>query len=89
MTCDSLPLSLSRYSSCQDFLSELALLTSLEGRVHARSGKREDGTVNLSSVHQAKGSGMVSGFYHLVGRGAVPLATEPFGIRRGGGGRGA
>jgi len=44
-----------RYSSCQDFLSELALLTSLEEE--SAPGRRGDGneSVKLSSVHQAKG----------------------------------
>lgn len=44
-----------RYSSCQDFLSELALLTSLEGESTSVRGRDENGTVKLSSVHQAKG----------------------------------
>ncbi|MBU1208117.1 MAG: ATP-dependent helicase [Proteobacteria bacterium] len=44
-----------RYSSCQDFLSELALLTSLEGESTPVRGRDENGTVKLSSVHQAKG----------------------------------
>jgi DNA helicase-2/ATP-dependent DNA helicase PcrA len=44
-----------RYSSCEDFLSELALLTSPEeDSVPLREGD-ENGTVTLSSVHQAKG----------------------------------
>jgi DNA helicase-2/ATP-dependent DNA helicase PcrA len=44
-----------QYSSCQDFLSELALLTSMEGETTPVRGRDEDGTVKLSSVHQAKG----------------------------------
>ena len=42
-----------QYSSCQEFLSELALLTSMEGE-ETPTALRE-GTVKLSSVHQAKG----------------------------------
>ncbi len=44
-----------QYSSCQDFLSELALLTSMEGETTPVRGRDENGTVKLSSVHQAKG----------------------------------
>jgi len=44
-----------RYSSCQDFLSELALLTSLEGESAPVRQRDENGTVTLTSVHQAKG----------------------------------
>ncbi len=44
-----------RYSSCQDFLSELALLTSLEEESALLREGDENGTVKLSSVHQAKG----------------------------------
>jgi len=44
-----------QYSSCQDFLSELALLTSMEGETTPVGGRDENGTVKLSSVHQAKG----------------------------------
>jgi len=44
-----------RYSSCQDFLSELALLTSVESETATFQGIDEDGTLKLSSVHQAKG----------------------------------
>jgi DNA helicase-2/ATP-dependent DNA helicase PcrA len=43
-----------QYGSCQDFLSELALLASFEGETGSVRG-REEGTVTLSSVHQAKG----------------------------------
>jgi len=43
-----------QYVSCQDFLSELALLASFESETDSVRG-REDGTVKLSSVHQAKG----------------------------------
>jgi len=44
-----------RYSSCQDLLSELALLTSVESETTTFQGRDEDGTLKLSSVHQAKG----------------------------------
>jgi DNA helicase-2/ATP-dependent DNA helicase PcrA len=44
-----------QYSSCQDFLSELALLTSMEGETTPVRKRDENGTVRLSSVHQAKG----------------------------------
>ncbi len=44
-----------RYSSCHDFLSELALLTSLEEESAPPREGGENGTVKLSSVHQAKG----------------------------------
>lgn len=44
-----------RYSSCQEFLNELALLTSLEGETDPVRWGDERGTVKLSSVHQAKG----------------------------------
>ncbi len=44
-----------QYSSCDDFLSELALLTSMEGERERGWGRDGDGTVILSSVHQAKG----------------------------------
>jgi len=44
-----------QYSSCQDFLSELALLTSMEGEATAARGGDGDGVITLSSVHQAKG----------------------------------
>jgi DNA helicase-2/ATP-dependent DNA helicase PcrA len=44
-----------QYSSCQDFLSELALLTSMEGETTPVRERDENGTVKLSSVHQAKG----------------------------------
>lgn len=43
------------YSSLHDFLSELALLTSLEGEISSLRGSGEEGSVILSSVHQAKG----------------------------------
>ena len=45
----------SQYSSCQDFLSELALLTSMEGETSSTRGADGDGMITLSSVHQAKG----------------------------------
>jgi len=45
----------SRYSSCQDFLSELALLASMEGETTSLRGGDGDGMLTLSSVHQAKG----------------------------------
>ena len=45
----------SQYSSCQDFLSELALLTSMEGENTSTRGGAGDGMITLSSVHQAKG----------------------------------
>ncbi len=48
-----------QYSSCQDFLADLALLTSIEGEDQAAGrgeGDRDgDGMLTLSSVHQAKG----------------------------------
>jgi DNA helicase-2/ATP-dependent DNA helicase PcrA len=44
-----------QYSSCQDFLSELALLTSMEGESKPVRGGDGDGMMTLSSVHQAKG----------------------------------
>ena len=44
-----------QYSSCQDFLSELALLTSVEGESTPTRGGDGDGMMTLSSVHQAKG----------------------------------
>ncbi len=43
-----------QYSSCEDFLSELALLTSIEGEDQPVR-REENGTMTLSSVHQAKG----------------------------------
>ncbi len=43
-----------KYDSCQDFLSELALLTSIEGE-EAASERPDDGTMKLTTVHQAKG----------------------------------
>jgi len=43
------------YSSCQDFLSELSLLSSIGEEAAAEPRGSEDGTVKLSSVHQAKG----------------------------------
>jgi DNA helicase-2/ATP-dependent DNA helicase PcrA len=43
-----------QYSSLEDFLSELALQTSMEGEKNAAL-PHEDGTLKLSSVHQAKG----------------------------------
>jgi DNA helicase-2/ATP-dependent DNA helicase PcrA len=45
----------SQYSSCRDFLSELALLTSMEGEGTPVRGGDGDGMITLSSVHQAKG----------------------------------
>jgi DNA helicase-2/ATP-dependent DNA helicase PcrA len=42
-----------QYTSCQDFLSDLALLTSIEGEAQPFEGG--DGMLTLSSVHQAKG----------------------------------
>ena len=44
-----------QYSSCQDFLSELALLTSMEGETTSVRGGDGKGMITLSSVHQAKG----------------------------------
>jgi DNA helicase-2/ATP-dependent DNA helicase PcrA len=44
-----------QYSSCQDFLSELALLTSMEGETTSIRGEDGKGMITLSSVHQAKG----------------------------------
>ena len=44
-----------QYSSCQDFLSELALLTSMEGEDQPAREGDGDGMMTLSSVHQAKG----------------------------------
>ena len=43
-----------QYSSCADFLSELALLTSIGGEDEPLKGDGE-GVLTLSSVHQAKG----------------------------------
>ena len=43
-----------QYSSGEDFLSEMALLTSIEGEDQP-VGREEDGALTLSSVHQAKG----------------------------------
>jgi DNA helicase-2/ATP-dependent DNA helicase PcrA len=45
----------SQYSSCQDFLSELALLTSMEGETTSIRGGDGKEMITLSSVHQAKG----------------------------------
>jgi DNA helicase-2/ATP-dependent DNA helicase PcrA len=45
----------SQYSSCQDFLSELALLTSMEEETPSMRGGDGNGMITLSSVHQAKG----------------------------------
>jgi DNA helicase-2/ATP-dependent DNA helicase PcrA len=45
----------SQYSSCQDFLGELALLASMEGETTSIRGGEGDGMITLSSVHQAKG----------------------------------
>jgi DNA helicase-2/ATP-dependent DNA helicase PcrA len=42
-----------QYASCQDFLSDLALLTSIESE--AQPFESGDGMLTLSSVHQAKG----------------------------------
>jgi DNA helicase-2/ATP-dependent DNA helicase PcrA len=42
------------YSSCGDFLSEMALLTSIEGEDQPGRGEG-DGSLTLTSVHQAKG----------------------------------
>ncbi len=42
-----------QYASCQDFLSDLALLTSIESEAQPFEGG--DGMLTLSSVHQAKG----------------------------------
>jgi len=46
-----------QYSSCQDFLADLALLTSIEGedQTTGRGGGDRDEMLTLSSVHQAKG----------------------------------
>lgn len=43
------------YTSLNDFLSELALLTSLEGETASLRSGGAEGKVTLSSVHQAKG----------------------------------
>ncbi len=43
------------YTSLHDFLSELALLTSLEGETASLRNVGAEGRVTLSSVHQAKG----------------------------------
>lgn len=43
------------YTSLSDFLSELALLTSLEGETASLISRGAEGKVTLSSVHQAKG----------------------------------
>ncbi|MGB9699333.1 MAG: ATP-dependent helicase [Thermodesulfobacteriota bacterium] len=43
------------YTSLHDFLSELALLTSLEGEMTSLRNGGAEGKVTLSSVHQAKG----------------------------------
>lgn len=43
------------YTSLSDFLSELALLTSLEGETTSLPRSGGEGKVTLSSVHQAKG----------------------------------
>ena len=42
-----------QYASCQDLLSDLALLTSMEGEAQPR--EEGDGMLTLTSVHQAKG----------------------------------
>jgi DNA helicase-2/ATP-dependent DNA helicase PcrA len=42
-----------QYASCQDFLSDLALLTSIESEAQPFEGG--DGMLTLTSVHQAKG----------------------------------
>jgi DNA helicase-2/ATP-dependent DNA helicase PcrA len=44
-----------QYSSCQDFLSDLALLTSIESGASPLESAEENGILTLSSVHQAKG----------------------------------
>ncbi len=44
-----------QYASPEEFLSELALLSTIEGEEQPDSWGLQDGTVKLSSVHQAKG----------------------------------
>ncbi len=44
-----------QYASNEEFLSELALLSSVEGAEVFGGGGLKDGTLKLSSVHQAKG----------------------------------
>ena len=65
-----------RYSSCQDFLSELALLTSLEGESTPVRGRDENGTVKLSSVHQAKGLEWSVVFIIWLAEGRFPSARS-------------
>jgi len=62
-----------QYSSSRDFLSELALLTSLEGETPPARRKDENGTLKLSSVHQAKGLEWSVVFIICLTEGRFPL----------------
>jgi DNA helicase-2/ATP-dependent DNA helicase PcrA len=44
-----------QFASCEEFLSQLALLTNLEAEAEEASPKGDDERVRLSTIHQAKG----------------------------------
>jgi DNA helicase-2/ATP-dependent DNA helicase PcrA len=63
-----------QYASCQDFLSDLALLTSIESET--QSFEEGDGTLTLSSVHQAKGLEWSAVFVIWLAEGRFPAARS-------------
>jgi DNA helicase-2/ATP-dependent DNA helicase PcrA len=63
-----------QYASCQDFLSDLALLTSIESE--PQSIEEGDGMLTLSSVHQAKGLEWSAVFVIWLAEGRFPAARS-------------
>jgi DNA helicase-2/ATP-dependent DNA helicase PcrA len=63
-----------QYASCQDFLSDLALLTSIEGE--PQFIEEGDGMLTLSSVHQAKGLEWSAVFVIWLAEGRFPAARS-------------
>jgi len=63
-----------QYASCQDFLSDLALLTSVESE--PQSFEEGDGTLTLSSVHQAKGLEWSAVFVIWLAEGRFPTTRS-------------
>jgi DNA helicase-2/ATP-dependent DNA helicase PcrA len=63
-----------QYVSCQDFLSDLALLTSIESE--PKSFEEREGELTLSSVHQAKGLEWSAVFVIWLAEGRFPAARS-------------
>lgn len=65
----------SRFETCADFLSEMALLTNLDAEAEA-GGPSEEDCVRLSTVHQAKGLEWKAVFVLWLNEGLFPSAKS-------------